>query len=103
MARIAFHITLREETSDVYRELHRSVPDELEAAYLGADAGLETYSIFEEGGHVFAFLECDDPETMRDVIANTETDAEWGEDLDIDGPVANEDGIVWMDEAYRMV
>ena len=101
MARIAFHISLREGKSEAYRELHRNVPEELERAYLESDAGLETYSIYEGDGHVFAYLECEDPDRMREVMENTDIDAEWG--ADVDGPVADEDGIVWMEEVYRMV
>jgi L-rhamnose mutarotase len=100
MARIAFHITLREGKSEDYRELHRNVPEELEAAYLESDAGLETYSIYEGDGHVFAYLECEDPEEMRRVMEDFELEGEW--DADVDGPVADEDGMVWMEEVYRM-
>lgn len=103
MARIAFHIELREGMSDAYRDLHREVPEELEEAYLESEARLESYSIFERDGHVFGFLEAEDPERMREVMETTELDAEWGEDLDVDGPLADEDGLVWMDEVYRMV
>lgn len=103
MARIAFHITLRDGMSDAYRDLHRRVPEELERAYLDSGAGLEAYSIFERDGQVFGFLEVDDPERMREVMETTEVDAEWGEDLDVEGPLADEDGLVWMDEVYRML
>lgn len=103
MVRIAFHITLRDGMSDAYRELHCNVPEELEAAYLESDAGLETYSIFEDDGHVFAFLECEDADEMIEVMETTEIDADWGADLDVEGPVADDDGMVWMDEVYRMV
>lgn len=37
-------------------------------------------------------------EGMRKVMATTEIDAEWGEDLDVDRPLADKDGLVWMDE-----
>lgn len=89
--------------SESYRDLHRRVPEELERAYLESEAGLETYTIFERDGHVFGFLEVEDPERIQEVMETTEIDAEWGEDLDVEGPLADEDGLVWMDEVYRMV
>lgn len=102
MARIAFHLRIRPGRIEAYREAHERVPEALERAYLDSDAGIETYSVFERDGHVFGYLELDDPTTIEQVMESSEAQAAWDEEMaDILEPV--EDGDIWMDEVYRMV
>jgi L-rhamnose mutarotase len=100
MARIAFHLTIEDGQRDAYREEHENVPEALERAYLDSDAGLETYSVFEKDGHVFGFMELDDPEAIKEVQNESEAQADW--DVVMDGILEDEDG-TWMDEVYRMI
>jgi L-rhamnose mutarotase len=100
MERIAFHLQIREGQRDDYREKHENVPEELESAYLDSDAGLETYSVFEKDGHVFGFMEVENPDVIEEVMANSEAQAEWGEVM---APILEDDDDIWMDEVYRMI
>jgi len=100
MARIAFHLVIEDGRRDAYREHHEHVPEALEAAYLESDAGLETYSVFEGDGHVFGFMELEDPDAIEDVVAESEAQAEWDELMD---PIlVEDDGDAWLEEVYRM-
>jgi len=100
MARIAFHLEIVDGQRDAYREHHEHVPDALRDAYLDSDADIETYSVFERDGHVFGYLELDDPDALKRVMEESEAQAEWDEVMD--GIIA-EDSTVWLDEVYRMV
>jgi L-rhamnose mutarotase len=100
MARIAFHLRIRNGKREEYRDEHEDVPEDLEAAYLESGAGLETYSVFETDGHVFGYMEVDDPEAIEEVMATSEAQARWDEVM---APILESaDGDVWMDEVYRM-
>jgi L-rhamnose mutarotase len=101
MERIAFHLQIREGKRDEYREEHEDVPEKLESAYLDSEAGLETYSVFEKDGHVFGYMEVEDPDVIAEVMAESEAQAEWGEIMDPILEPADED--IWMDEVYRMI
>ncbi|MFB6077761.1 MAG: L-rhamnose mutarotase [Halarchaeum sp.] len=100
MARIAFHLEIVDGQRDAYREHHENVPDALRDAYLDSDADIEAYSVFERDGHVFGYLELDDPDALKRVMAESEAQAEWDEVMD--GIIA-EDSTVWLDEVYRMI
>ena len=100
MERIAFHLRIKDGKQDAYREKHENVPDYLEEAYLESDAGLETYSVFEKDGHVFGFMEVEDPSVIRDIIDTSDAQASWGEVMD---PILEPDDDIWMDEVYRMI
>lgn len=100
MERIAFHLTIADGQRDAYREEHQNVPEELEKAYLESDAGIETYSIFERDGHVFGYLELEDPEAIEEVMEESEAQANWSEVME--GIVEPSEGDNWMDEVYRM-
>jgi L-rhamnose mutarotase len=99
MERIAFHLRIRDGKREAYREAHRMAPEALEQAYLDSDAGLETYSVFEHDGHVFGYMEVEDPDAIERVIAESEAQAEWNEVMD---PILEDDSDAWMDEVYRM-
>lgn len=101
MARIAFQLKIRDGKRDEYHEKHKDVPEALESAYLDSGAGLETYSVFEKDGHVFGFMEVEDPDVIYEVMAESEAQAEWGEVMDPILEPTEED--IWMDEVYRMV
>jgi len=100
MERIAFHLRIRDGQRERYREEHRDVPEALERAYLDSEAGLETYSVFEKDGHVFGYMELEDPEAIREVMEESDAQAEW--ETVMDGVLVDEDD-VRMDEVYRMV
>ncbi len=101
MERIAFHLTIEDGQRDAYREEHENVPEALERAYLDSEAGLETYSVFEKDGHVFGFMEVEDPDAIAEVMESSEAQADWAEVMD--GILEDDDGDIWMDEVYRMI
>lgn len=101
MARIAFHLKIADGQREAYREAHENVPQWLEDAYLESDAGLETYSVFEADGHVFGFLELEDPNAIREVMAESDAQARWAEEME--GITVDDDSDQWMDEVYRMI
>lgn len=101
MPRVAFHLQIRDGEREEYREEHEDVPEELENAYLESGAGLETYSVFEEDGHVFGYMEVEDPAVIEGVMENSEAQERWAE---IMAPILEEPAEdIWMDEVYRMV
>lgn len=101
MERIAFHLTIRDGKQEAYREAHRDVPEDLERTYLESDAGLKTYSVFEKDGHVFGYMEVEDPDAIKAVMENSDAQAEWEVVMD---PILEEpDGDEWMAEVYRMI
>ncbi|ELZ28077.1 hypothetical protein C474_16289 [Halogeometricum pallidum JCM 14848] len=99
MERIAFHLRIEDGRIDEYRKKHQNVPEALEAAYLDSDAGLETYSVFEKDGHVFGYMEVEDSETIREVMTESDAQADWDDVMD--GILLDQDD-PWMDEVYRM-
>lgn len=98
MERIAFHIEVREGKRDDYREAHEDVDDALERAYLDSGAGIETYSVFEGEGHVFGYLEVEDPEALREVMAESDAQEAW--DAKMEPILAGE--AEWLEEVYRL-
>jgi L-rhamnose mutarotase len=100
MERIAFHLRIKEGKREAYRQEHENVPDALESAYLDSGAGIETYSVFEKDGHVFGFMQVEDPEKIKEVMADSEAQAEWVQVMDSILVDAEDQ---WMDEVYRMV
>lgn len=101
MARIAFHLKIADGQREAYREAHEDVPEWLEEAYLDSDAELETYSVFEQDGHVFGFMELEDPEAIEEVMETSDAQARWAEQMD--GITVDDDSDQWMDEVYRMI
>lgn len=100
MVRIAFHLRIQDGQHESYRTEHEDVPAALEDAYLNSGASLETYSVFEKDGHVFGFMEVEDPSIIQDVMADSEAQADWDEVMD---PVLVNEDDPWMDEVYRMI
>lgn len=101
MERIAFHLKIRDGQRAEYREKHEDVPEALESAYLDSGAGLETYSVFEKDGHVFGYMEVENPDVIYEVMAESDAQADWGEVMEPDLEPAEEE--IWMDEVYQMV
>jgi L-rhamnose mutarotase len=99
MERIAFHLEIQDGQREAYREEHEDVPEALEEAYLSSDAGIETYSCFEKDGHVFGYMELEDPEAVKRVMAESDAQAEWDEVM---APILEDSDDPWMDEVYRM-
>jgi len=100
MERIAFHLEIVDGQREAYREEHEDVPEELEEAYLESDAGLETYSVFEKDGHVFGYMEVEDPAAIEEVMEESNAQAAWNEVMN---PILEDADDVWMDEVYRMI
>jgi L-rhamnose mutarotase len=100
MARVAFHLRIRDGKRTEYREKHRDVPERLEDAYLDSGAGLEAYSVFEKDGHVFGFMELDDPEVIEAVMEDSDAQADWNDEM---AGILEDDDDIWMEEVYRMV
>lgn len=98
MERIAFHLEIADGKREAYRETHENVPDALEEAYLSSDAGLESYSVFERDGHVFGYMEVENPEIIRRVMETSDAQSDWNEVMDsiLEGEET------WLDEVYRM-
>ncbi|MFB6268396.1 MAG: L-rhamnose mutarotase [Halobacterium sp.] len=100
MERIAFHLEIQDGKREAYREEHEDVPEALEEAYLSSGAGIERYSCFEKDGHVFGYMELEDPEVIERVMETSRAQSEWNEVMD---PILEDgDGDIWMDEVYRM-
>ncbi|SEW31164.1 L-rhamnose mutarotase [Natrinema salifodinae] len=99
MERIAFHLRIEDGKRSAYRDEHEAVPDALESAYLDSDAGLETYSVFEKDGHVFGYMEVEDPDAIREVMAESDAQADWDEVME---SILVDEDEPWMDEVYRM-
>jgi len=101
MERIAFHLEIQDGQREAYRQHHQpeTVHDDLIEAYLDSGAGIETYSVFEGEGHVFGFMEVEEPQIIKSVMESSDAQAEW--DLLMD-PIL-EDGEEWLEEVYRMV
>lgn len=100
MERIAFHLRIADGKREEYREAHEDVPAALEGAYLESEAGIETYSVFEARGHVFGYMELEDPDAIERVMAESDAQAAWDEEMD---PILEDADDPWMDEVYRMV
>lgn len=100
MERIAFHLRIEDGKREAYREEHENVPAELRSTYLDSDTGLETYSVFEKDGHVFGYMEVKDPDAIREVMTESEAQADW--DLVME-PILVDGENSWMDEVYRMI
>lgn len=100
MERIAFHLRIEDGKREAYRTEHEDVPEALESAYLDSEAGIETYSVFEKDGHVFGFLELENPDAIREVMNESDAQADWNEVMD---PILVDEDDIWMDEVYRMI
>lgn len=101
MARLGLHFRIKDGKREGYLREHEDVPEELEQAYRDAGAGFRKESVFEDDGHVFAYIEVDDPETLMEFMAESDVVAEWNDrmseylyEADLEDPM--------MEEIYRM-
>jgi L-rhamnose mutarotase len=98
MERIAFYHEVQDGKRAEYREVHEDVPDDLEELYL--EAGVERFSLFEADGYVFGYLEVEDPDVLKTVMAESPEQERWKETtLDLLEPLPDD---IWMDEIYRL-
>lgn len=75
MRRIAFVMRVREGLEEEYRRRHEAVwPDMLDAL---TRAGCSNYSIFMRGRDLFAYMEVEDLDRMREVLAASEASERW--------------------------
>ncbi len=78
MQRIAFTITLKPGADPVeYKRRHDEIWPEMVAALRAA--GIHNYSIFRHGSTLFAYLEVEDLDRMRQALATDPTNARWQE------------------------
>lgn len=89
MPRIAFTINLRPDADPAeYKRRHDAIWPEMVTAL--REAGIRNYDIFLHGTTLFATLEVDDFEEMRQALAQDATNARWQEymrdmiDFDLD-------------------
>ena len=76
MQRIAFTITLKPGADPgEYKRRHDELWPEMAAALRGA--GIRNYSIFRHGSTLFAYLEVEDFDRMRQALATDATNARW--------------------------
>jgi L-rhamnose mutarotase len=76
MQRIAFIINLKPGADPVvYRRRHDEIWPEMLAAL--RSAGMHNYSIFRDGAKLFAYLEVDDLDRMRQALADDPVNARW--------------------------
>ncbi|GKZ15186.1 L-rhamnose mutarotase [Haladaptatus sp. T7] len=100
MERIAFHLEISDGQRAAYHEAHENVPDALEEAYLSSGADIVQYSCFEKDGHVFGYMEVENPEIIKRVMETSKAQSDWNEIMD---PILEDDNSgIWMEEVYRM-
>lgn len=78
MQRVAFIINLKPGADPVeYKRRHDEIWPEMVAALRAA--GLRNYSIFRDGSKLFAYVEVDDFERARQILATDPVNARWQE------------------------
>ena len=78
MQRVAFIINLKPDADPVeYKRRHDEIWPEMLAALRAA--GLRNYSIFRDGLKLFAYVEVDDHERARQILASDAVNARWQE------------------------
>jgi L-rhamnose mutarotase len=76
MQRICFHLRVRADRVEEYKERHRAVwPEMLEAL---RETGWANYSLFlSDDGLLTGYLECEDFESVRSAMAERSVNARW--------------------------
>lgn len=75
MARYAFRLRIRPDKIQAYDEAHRQVWPEL--LQLLKDVGIQHYSIFRRGVHLFLYMQVDDFEQAWDEIDKSPVNRRW--------------------------
>lgn len=79
MERVGFTMRLLPGAGAEYRRRHAAVWPDMLAALRAA--GARDYSIFLDGGRLFAYLEVDDFDAFRTTMAATEVNDRWQADM----------------------
>jgi L-rhamnose mutarotase len=77
MQRVSFMLKIREEDQQEYIKRHQSVYPELLQAF--KEVGIKTYSIFMEGGNLFAYMEVEDFAEAMKALHHHEANLRWQE------------------------
>lgn len=105
MARYCFLLQVRPERLTEYRERHRAVWPEMQAAL--ARTGWHNYSLFlRPDGLLVGYVESDDLARAQALMAQTEVNARWQAEMapffaDLDGRRPDE-GLLLLDEVFHL-
>ncbi len=72
---VALHSVLREGQESNYEAAHATVPPDLAASLLGA--GIENWTIWRSGRHLFHLVECDDFATAMKRLEDDPVNRRW--------------------------
>lgn len=87
MHREAFVMKLKDGMAEEYKRRHREVWPEM-LGFL-REAGIRNYSIWQSGGMLFGYYECDDIQAVEAAKANSDVQKRWNEYMrDVITPVA---------------
>ncbi|MBA4493360.1 L-rhamnose mutarotase [Paenactinomyces guangxiensis] len=75
MQRVSFILKIREEDQQEYIKRHKAVYPELLQAF--KEVGIKTYSIFMDGGHLFAYMEVEDFDRAMASLAKHDANQRW--------------------------
>lgn len=105
MRRVCFLLKVRPERLDEYRERHRAVWADMQAAL--RDTGWRNYSLFlRDDGLLVGYLETDDFQAALDGMARTDVNARWQAEMapffeELDGRRPDE-GMLTLDEVFHL-
>ncbi|SDW49012.1 L-rhamnose mutarotase [Paenibacillus sp. CF384] len=89
MQRVSFVLQIDERNREAYIERHRNVDPELLKAF--GEVGIRTYSIFIDGGKLFAYMEVEDFEQAMQTLSTHPANVRWQQFM-ADLLVKHEDG-----------
>jgi L-rhamnose mutarotase len=75
MQRVSFLLQIREEDQQEYMKRHKAVYPELLQAF--GEVGIHTYSIFLDGGTLFAYMEVDDFDAAMEQLDRHPANIRW--------------------------
>ncbi|MBC6463765.1 L-rhamnose mutarotase, partial [Actinomadura sp. HBU206391] len=102
---VCFLLKVRPERLDEYRERHRAVWADMQAAL--RDTGWRNYSLFlRDDGLLVGYLETDDFQAALDGMARTDVNARWQAEMapffeELDGRRPDE-GMLTLDEVFHL-
>lgn len=77
--RIALHSIIAEGAVDDYRSHHARIPDALRDLF--DEAGIQEWTIWRSGRHLFHLVECDDFDAAMGIVEGTATNDAWQADI----------------------